>query len=76
METDLDDRAQVERAPQELAGLGVPHGGVQPQDRAFAAPASIVRGVGAEVYVAEFVTAQQAARQECERGLFRPLAGY
>jgi hypothetical protein len=40
------------------------------------ASAAIVRRIRAEVNIAQLVPAQEAARQERERGLLRPLAGY
>jgi hypothetical protein len=52
MEAGLHDRAQVERAPKELAGLRMFHCRVELKDRALGAPAAIVRGFRAQIDVA------------------------
>ena len=65
---------QIERAPDEQSLLGA-LGGVQAVQRAVVAPLIIVRRVGAEARIAQFLPAQCPMHQKPERRIIRPLPG-
>ena len=66
---------QVESAPDKQSLLRA-LGGVQPVQRAVVAPQAIIlRRVGAQAGIAQFVPAQRPMHQEPERRIIRPLPG-
>ena len=66
---------QVESAPDEQSFLFA-LGGIQAVERAVVAPLAIVlRRVGAEAGIAQFLPAQRPMYQEPERRIIRPLPG-
>ena len=66
---------QIESAPDEQALLRA-LGGVQAVERAMVAPFAIVlRRVGAQAGIAQFLAAQRPMHQEPERRIIRPLPG-
>ena len=79
IESDVDsqlERAhQIQRAPNQQTFLRA-LGGVQPVQRAMVAPLGIVvRRVGAQAGIAQFLAAQRPMYQEPERRIIRPLPG-
>jgi hypothetical protein len=66
---------QVKRAPDQQSLLRA-LGGVQAVQRAMVAPFAIVlRRVGAQAWIAQFLPAQRPMHQEPERRIVRPLPG-
>ena len=65
---------QVESAPDEQPFLRA-LGGVKSVQRAVVAALAIVRGVGAQAGIAQFLPAQRPMHQEPERRIIRPLPG-
>jgi hypothetical protein len=66
---------QIESAPDEQALLRA-LGGVQAVQRAMVAPLIIVvRRIGAQAGIAQFLAAQRPMHQEPERRIIRPLPG-
>ena len=66
---------QVERAPDEQSLLRA-LSGVQAVERAMVAPLIIIlRRVGAQAGIAQFLAAQRPMHQESERRIIRPLPG-
>jgi hypothetical protein len=66
---------QIESAPDEQALLRA-LGGVQAVQRAMVAPLIIVvRRIGAQAGIAQFLAAQRPMHQEPERRIVRPLPG-
>ena len=66
---------QIEGAPDEQSLLRA-LGGVQPVQRAVvAALAVLLRRIGAQTGIAEFLPAQRPMHQESERRIIRPLPG-
>ena len=64
---------QIESAPDEQALLPA-LGGVQPVQRAvLAALAVVIRRIGAQAGIAQFLAAQRPVHQETERRIIRPL---
>ena len=64
---------QIQSAPDEQALLSA-LGSVQPVERAVAAPMPfLVRSVGAQARIAQFVAPQRPMHQEAEGRIIRPL---
>ena len=66
---------QIESAPDEQSLLRA-LGGIYPVQRAMVAPLAIVlRRIGAQAWIAQFLAAKRPMHQEPERRIIRPLPG-
>ena len=75
MDTQLERGHQIESAPDKQSLLRA-LGGVQPIQRAMLAPLAILlRRIGAQAGIAQFLPAQRPVHQESERRIIWPLPG-